>query len=279
MGPEINIDSILALERQTKEGTGDVIHLKRFRNSLLNISTRIPPEILGHIFRWSVIPKKEFGGLRKGSYNFLLVCHYWFEVASSTPELWNFWGNTLEQWSQRYQRSGSIPLDLALNAPHHTRDGGTNAIPFDGPLRDALQDRAARDSIRSVHLQGRTDLLQPVISSLTLDSKGIRCSSIESLILVHQFPFLLPFSEVADPPSCNVCKNLRLGPPQVTSHVLNHSIARIQGDLERPNRISIAFDPPPTRIFKTFRYSRRWAGRRVPATSVMNPHFECHYIA
>ena len=185
MGPEINIDSILALERQTKEGTGDVIHLKRFRNSLLNISTRIPPEILGHIFRWSVIPKKEFGGLRKGSYNFLLVCHYWFEVASSTPELWNFWGNTLEQWSQRYQRSGSIPLDLALNAPHHTRDGGTNAIPFDGPLRDALQDRAARDSIRSVHLQGRTDLLQPVISSLTLDSKGIRCNSIESLILVH----------------------------------------------------------------------------------------------
>ena len=112
MGPEINIDSIRALERQIEEGTGDIIRLKRTRNSLLNISTRIPPEIIGHIFCWNAIPKEVFGGLRKGSYNFLLVCHHWFEVACSTPELWNFLGNTLEQWSQRYQGSGSAPSTL-----------------------------------------------------------------------------------------------------------------------------------------------------------------------
>ena len=135
MGPEINIDSILALEKQIEEGIGDVTRLKRARNSLLNISTRVPPEILGHVFRWNVIPKGEFDGLRAGSYNFLLVCHHWFEVASNTPELWTFWGNNLNQWSQRYQRSGTAPLDLVLNALCSMRD--MNAVPFDGPLGTA----------------------------------------------------------------------------------------------------------------------------------------------
>ena len=182
MGPEINIDSILALETQIEEGAGDIIHLKRVRNSLLNISTHVPPEILGSVFRWNVIPKGNFGGLRKGSYNFLLVCHHWFEVASNTPELWTFWGNTLKQWSQRHQRSGTAPLDLVLNAPYHM--GDANTIPFDGPLRDALRDRAASDSIRSVHLRTwDTDLMHSIISSLTLDGEGARYSSIESMIL------------------------------------------------------------------------------------------------
>ena len=182
MGPEINIDSILALERQIGEGVGDVIHLKRARNSLLNISTRIPPEILGHIFWQGVAPEGDFGGLRKGSYNFLLVCHRWFEIASSTPELWSFWGNTLGQWSQRYRRSGITPIDITLSTYDDARE--RSGICFDGPLRDALRDRAARDSIRSVHLRGwDTKLLHPVISSLILDGEDIRDSSIESLVL------------------------------------------------------------------------------------------------
>ena len=184
MGPEINIDSILALEKQIEEGTINVIQLKRTRNSLLNISAHVPPEILGHIFCWSVIREGDFDGLKKGSYNFLLVCHHWFQVASGTPELWTFWGNTLDQWSQRYQRSGTAPLDLVLNASYYMR--GMNVIPFEGPLRDALRDRAASDSIRSVHLQGwDTDLVRSVLSSLTPDGEGVRCSSIESLILEY----------------------------------------------------------------------------------------------
>lgn len=89
MGPEINVNSILALEKQIEEGVGDVTHLKRARNSLLNVFMRIPPEILEHVFRWSAI-QGDPGGLRKGSYNFLLVCHRWFEVASNTPELWTY---------------------------------------------------------------------------------------------------------------------------------------------------------------------------------------------
>ena len=183
MGPEVNIHSILALEKRIGEGVGDITHLKRVRNSLLNISIRVPPEILGHIFRWNVVtPVEDFCGLRKGSYNFLLVCHYWFEVASNTPELWTFWGNTLKQWSQQYRRSKAIPIDLSLSTYDHMREG--DAITFDGPLRDTLQECAARDSIRSVHLQGLdTGLLHSVVSSLIPDGEVIRDSSIESLIM------------------------------------------------------------------------------------------------
>lgn len=61
---------------------------------------------------------------------------------------------------------------------------GENDIPFDGPLRDALRDRAARDSIRSLHLSSRnTSLLHSIISSLIPDGEGIKYSSVESLIL------------------------------------------------------------------------------------------------
>ena len=182
MGPETNIKSILALEKQIQEGTGDVIQLRRARNSLLNISAHVPPEILGHIFRWNVIREGDFGGLEKGSYNFLLVCHHWFQVASNTPELWTFWGNTLDQWSRHYQHFGTAPLDLVLDAPNYPRN--TNNALFDNALRNALQDLAARDSIRSIHLRGsNTFLLGSVIFSLILGGEDIRCSNIESLIV------------------------------------------------------------------------------------------------
>ena len=96
MGPETNIESIRALEKQIEEGSGDVIELKRARNSLLNISTRVPPEILGKIFAWVVAREQDYSlfianifsnGLERGSHDFLLVCHYWFEVASSSSGL------------------------------------------------------------------------------------------------------------------------------------------------------------------------------------------------
>jgi hypothetical protein len=173
MGPEINTDSICDLERRIEEGAGDVIQLRRTRNSLLNISTRVPPEILGSVFRWNVIPS-EWDGLQGGSYNFLLVCHHWFEVASHTPELWAFWGNTLEQWSRRYKCSEIAPVDLAL-----TRSSG---VPFDGPLREAVRDRAARNTIRSVFFMcaGMASLTS-ILPSIIPEGEDIRCSSIESI--------------------------------------------------------------------------------------------------
>jgi len=183
MGHEINIHSIRDLEKQIEEGTGDLIQLKRTRNSLLNISIRAPPEILGAIFSWNAIPEGgflDFGGLQRGAYNFLLVCHHWFEVASHTPELWSFWGNTLRQWSRRHRCSETAPVDLVLRV-YYSVDLRAS---FNGPLRDAIRDRAARGTVRSVHLQNADKtLLASILSLLIPDGEDIRSSSLESISL------------------------------------------------------------------------------------------------
>jgi len=179
MDQEQNIDSILALDKQIKGHKGHgktIIQLRRTRNSLLNVST-LPPELLGSIFRWNIIPCNEFDGLLMGSYNFLLVCHHWFEVASCTPELWSFWGNSIQQWTHRCTRCMTAPVDLVL-AGHTGRGLG-------GQLRAALQDRAVRDLVRRVHLKGirAAGLLASVISSIMVEGEDIRWSSIESFIV------------------------------------------------------------------------------------------------
>jgi hypothetical protein len=173
MGREINANSIRALDEQ-------IIHLQRSRNALLNIA-RIPPEILGDIFRLSVKPKTAdgpFAGLGKDSYNFLFVCHHWFEVARRIPDLWSLWGNSLEVWERQYPRSGPCPLDLVLDGVAH------RIWPFDSALQDALRGYAARDAIRTVHLRDdNMQLLTTIISILTPEDDGTRDSSIESIAL------------------------------------------------------------------------------------------------
>ena len=93
MDREIETDSIHVLEEQIRERERTAVKLKRARNLLLNVS-KLPPEILGDIFRWNVTFKDYSVGLDERSHNFLLVCHHWLEVASRTPEIWSFWGNT-----------------------------------------------------------------------------------------------------------------------------------------------------------------------------------------
>ena len=174
MDRESNIDSILVLD-------AEIIRLKRSRNSLLNIA-RVPPEILGKIFYLNVMPEfsvTHFPEIQAGSYNFLLVCHRWFEVARCTPELWSFWGNSLEDWGRRYLRSGTAPLDLVLNTYRSENRSGS----LDEALRDVLRDRTAHDAIRTVHLTGPEDLLATIISLLTPDGEDIKHSSIKSIDL------------------------------------------------------------------------------------------------
>jgi len=183
MGREVNIDSIMALDKRIEEIKAELTRLKRSRNSLLNVA-RIPPEILGRIFHLSVMPEPGdgyFPKLQKGSYNFILVYHHWYRVARNTPELWSFWGNKLEDWKWRYLLSGpSAPVDLVLDQFYHGDES------LDEILRDVLRDRAARDTVRKVHIASPYvyhSAATAVISLLTPEDEGIRHSSIESIAL------------------------------------------------------------------------------------------------
>jgi len=182
MGRELNTDSIKALEEQIKQHERAIIKLKRSRNSLLNVST-LPPEVLGNIFRWNVTLKDAFGDLVERSHNFLLVCNHWFEVASRTPELWTFWGNNLDDWDERYLSSSvGAPLDLVLvpDLIYYKRMPGS----VNESYQAVLADRAARNSIRRIHLWTDNEhLLASIISPLLSSCGGLRISNLESLIL------------------------------------------------------------------------------------------------
>ena len=171
MASKINIDSVSELNNKTKitESVPEIIQLKRKQNSLLPIA-RIPPEILGPIFKLSVT---------KRPYAFLLVCHYWHEVACCTPELWNDWGNSLRDWKRSYRQSkASTPVILRLR-----EDSGD----FFNGLSDVLKDRTATNSIQEIDFTNNNSIyegiLPSILASLTPKDNTIRHSSIKSFSL------------------------------------------------------------------------------------------------
>ena len=220
MNRELNIEPILALDKQ-------IAQLQRTRNSLLNVA-RIPPEILGRIFRFAIIVKTgdpDFAGIQHASYKFLLVCHHWHEVALRTPELWCSWGDSLKDWKWWHSRSGTSVLDLALNAfgyPHGI---------LNGTLQAALRDRATRDAIRKVHLKcWEGMLLDPILSSLTPENNIIRPSSIKSIKLAgHANPsnfFARHFFPKLQDLSLSGCPDFALGPlKSCTTALVNLSLS------------------------------------------------------
>ena len=167
---------VFALGEQIKGHLQPIIERKRSQNSLLNIS-RLPPEILGYIFWLTSVP----GEFQRGCLNFLFVCHHWYEVALRTPELWNYWGSTLQDWTRCHLRYPEIPLDLVLDAD------SPRGTPLCTSVQNTLRDRAARYAIRLVHLRSEdVGLLDAILRTITVDQEVVRCSRVESLILQNQ---------------------------------------------------------------------------------------------
>ena len=190
-GREANLGSTGELDEQIK--------LKRARKSVLAISARVPPEILGRIFvrcliwETTIPPHLEYcRWLQKGSYNFLLVCHHWFEVASYTPELWSFWGNTLQDWKKRHHRSVTFPLDLVLDESRN-RDP---EVYFDRSLHCAVRARVVQNAIRQIHIRSdHEETLDSIVSSLTPGNDGDGQNvNIESIIWHHRGTALVDIS-------------------------------------------------------------------------------------
>jgi hypothetical protein len=180
-----------ALENQIMESESNTCRLKRARNSLLNIN-RVPPEVLGQIFTWTLARNREYSTLcedlvfyypGRDYQNILLVCNHWFQVACSTPELWRFWGSTVPDWRNRHGWAGAAPTDLLLIAK---QTGGENDLC--DTLRNALRNRTAQDRIREVHLNedalpGDANQMGSILSLLTPSGNMATQKSLESISL------------------------------------------------------------------------------------------------
>ena len=164
MGAKVDERRIRNLEMKIKAATGDSTELRIAWNSLLNISTHVPTEILALIFYWIVLERRHLPRIRPCLYYFLLVCQHWYQVAMRTPALWSFWGHTLALWLCRFKRSGTSPVDLVLNG--YVVSGPS--APLDEPIREALRDRMERNTLKSVQLWNeRKSVLEDVLAALT----------------------------------------------------------------------------------------------------------------
>jgi hypothetical protein len=142
-----------------------------------------PPQVVDNIFRWNVALTDSFGGLEE-SHDFLLIRHHWFEVASRTPELWNFWGNNLEDWEKHYLRSRvGASLNLVLDGSTHNfiRKPEGSGSPTGTIVRRVIdtrpQDRSrVRDKFPPAPLFGITDQdLIPLVTSPIARPLGTSC--------------------------------------------------------------------------------------------------------
>lgn len=180
---EPSITSIRDSDEQTAANGGDRIQLERSQNPWVNDPTS---KVLERIFEWSIAlgrdhpPYDPFRDPKKGTYNFLSVCHYWTNVACGNQKLWTFWGPDLKEWARNGlpDRARDLLVDLTFSQ----RRGDPEELSAE--LEKALKVRAGGDKIRQIHLESvnNAKLLRSILSALTPDGKGIPRKSMESII-------------------------------------------------------------------------------------------------
>jgi len=171
----VNPSTIQNLEAKAQYYVQETNRLKRLRNSL-NLSVCVAPEILGYIFWWCVSsgvgPR---GRIARNTFNFLLVCRYWFNVATSTPSLWTFWGTSLRECVAFHRYSGAVPVYLNLI------DASTNQ-----DIREAsgvFQDLGVQRRIRHLHVHTPPKTLADILSFMSIPQPSPIRSQIRSLML------------------------------------------------------------------------------------------------
>ena len=183
----------------------ETIRLKRLRNSL-NFSVRLAPEILGYIFWWGVVSGvSPSGRIARNTFNFLLVCRYWFDVAISTPSLWAFWGTSLRECVAFHRYSGAVPLYLNLIDAGTTRDIREAS--------DVLQDLGVRRRIRHLHIHTSPKTLVNILSFMTTPQPFSVRSQVQSLMLTAEGSWIAERPEEL---------------PDITNFLDNHTFPELQ---------------------------------------------------
>lgn len=183
----------------------EATRLQRLGNTL-NPSVHLAPEVLGHIFWWGVVSGvTPTGRIAENTFNFLLVCRYWFNVAISTPSLWAFWGTSLRECVAFHRYSGAVPLYLNLVDADTTRDIKAAS--------GVLQDLSVQRRIRHLHVRTSPKPLADILSFMSPSRKSIIRSQIKSLTLTVEGPWIAERPEEM---------------PDITNFLDTHSLPELQ---------------------------------------------------
>ena len=185
MGRETNNHSIRALEKRIEEDRGDVTKLKRARNSLLHISIRVPPEILGEIFAWCLAGRRVVRftlGASKGYRRAPTTSSSFATSGSRSHHASPNFGVPGETRSRIGENATTVPEPLPLDLVLDRYKCEPDAL-FDESLQDAVRSHVMKDTIRQVHLMTyHSYTLTSIISSLTPNDEGGQNEGIESIV-------------------------------------------------------------------------------------------------
>ena len=148
-------EAIGSLQKQIDFHFGEIRRLKYARNSRAYLPiSRLPDELLSGVFIYVVESSLQNGDadFATGTFNFLLVCRHWNEVAVGCPLLW-VWlvAGAVEAWPLFESRSKDAPLCL------------TWGPQFPDSARGILMDAKTPGRIRQLNFNGTKDNLEDLI--------------------------------------------------------------------------------------------------------------------